>query len=250
MLPRRLQLELQPRSWGGRRPGAGRKPSGRPVGMPHEARPEHAPRHPVHVTLRACRELPSLRDEGVFRLLRRGLGRASGNRMRIVQFSVQADHVHLIVEAESRCALSRGVQGLSIRLARTVNRALGRRGKVWADRYHARALTTPREVRNAIVYVLQNWRKHRPEARGLDPCSSARWFAGFRGPVPTATGASPVAPPRTWLAAVGWKRLGSIGIEEGPALPRIRRVSRRGAALRYGSCDGNEAAVPDATFRQ
>src|SRR5882762_48992 len=219
-MPRPVQLELRPCTWGGRRRGAGRKPSGCKVGVAHRSRPAHVARHPVHVTLRAGSALPSLRSDRLFAPLRRGLARASRGGFRILRFSVQKDHVHLIVEAGDRRALSRGLQGLCIRLARSVNRALGRRGRVWADRYHARPLRTPREVRNALVYVLQNWRKHLPGVRGLDPRSSATWFDGWTRMAPTAVPCRPVVAPRTWLAAIGWRRLGLIDPEDAPALSR------------------------------
>ena len=218
------QLEIRFRTWGGRRPHAGRKPSGRKVGVPHRARPLHERRYPVHVTFRAERLLPSLREERFVLALRRGLARASRSGFRILQFSIQTNHLHLMVEAEDRSALSRGLQGLGIRLAKAVNRVLGRRGKVWADRFHARALTTPREVRNGLVYVLQNWRKHLPAVGGVDPCSSAAWFTGWRTLGLVASGPPPVCPPRTWLAAVGWRRHGLIDPDEGPV---TRRASRR-----------------------
>ena len=212
------QLELRPCTWSGHRPGAGRKPSGRRVGVPHRVRPPHQGRHPAHVTLRARRPLPSLRGDLIFGALRRGLARGSRRGLRILQFSVQRDHVHLLVEAEDRHALSRGLQGLTIRLAKAVNRVLGRRGGVWGDRYHLRALGTPREVRRALVYVLQNFRKHVPGTRGLDPCSSAAWFDGWARAIPVTVAPAPVARARTWLAAVGWRRLGLIGAGETPAV--------------------------------
>ena len=222
-----MQLDLEPRTWGGRRAGAGRKPSGRRVGVSHRTRPAHVARHPVHVTLRAERSLPSLRGDRLFPLLCRGLAQSSRGGLRILHFSVQTDHVHLIVEAESGEALSRGLQGLAIRLAKRVNRALGRAGSFWSDRYHARPLRTPREVRNALVYVLQNARKHMPGFRGLDPCSSALWFSGWRRAIPTEAARSPVATPRTWLAAVGWRRHGSIGLEEEPGSGKGRPCRAR-----------------------
>jgi hypothetical protein len=147
---------------------------------------------------------------------------ASGDAFRVLQFSVQVDHVHLLVEAEGTSALRGGVQGLAIRIARAVNRALGRCGRVWGDRFHARMLRTPREVRNVLVYVLNNFRKHVPGARGLDPCSSARWFAGWRNRATTMAEAVPVASARTWLARVGWRRHGLIDVEEAPR-PHRRR---------------------------
>jgi len=98
----------------------------------------------------------------------------------------------------------------------TVNRVLERRGSVWGDRYHSRELRTPREVRNALVYVLNNWRKHEPAARGLDPRSSAAWFGGWQKPRGGRPGPSPVGVPLTWLASIGWKLRGLIGVDERP----------------------------------
>ena len=146
-----------PATWGGCRAGAGRKRKpGRRPGVPHRRRPGHVPAHPVHVTLRAVEALRCLRSDRVFPGIRRALAASSRASFRVLQFSVQNDHVHLIVEADRGKALSSGLRGLAIRLARAVNRVLHRRGPVWGDRYHARALSTPRAVRHALVYVLMN----------------------------------------------------------------------------------------------
>jgi hypothetical protein len=135
----------------------------------------------------------------------------------LVHFSVQADHVHLLVEANDKDALSRGLRGLVIRVARAVNRVLGRMGRVWGDRYHARATKSPREVRNAIVYVLMNAQKHIPDAPTFDLCSSASSFDGWRlpslGPPDHPRGTEP---PATWLLRAGWKRHGLVSSEERP----------------------------------
>ena len=218
------QLELVIRPWGGRRAGAGRRPGpGRRL-MPHRRRAVHDPRCPVHVTMRAAAGLPSLRDKGVFSSLARAFGAASRDRFRLLQFSVQSDHLHLIVEADTPTRLARGVQGLAVRTAKAINRVFRRRGTVWADRYHAHILKTPREVRNALLYVLNNIRKHMPGMRGLDPRSSAAWFTGWRTAVQGNAGRSPVAPPRTWLGAVGWRRSGGpIDIDQAPRRMRMLR---------------------------
>jgi len=150
-----------------------------------------------------------------FRLGRFWFSASTQNWFRLVHFSVQRDHVHLILEGEGLHTLRRGIQGLTIRVAKAINRALGRRGKVWDDRYHLRALPTPREVRNALIYVLQNWRKHLNDVRGLDPRSSTAWFTGWRFSTAPPPG-SPVVRPRTWLATLGWRRHGLIGIDEAP----------------------------------
>jgi REP element-mobilizing transposase RayT len=191
--------------------------------VPHFARPEHQGRHPVHVTLRAARRLASLRRQTIFLEMRRAFSRASHDGFRVLHFSVQTDHVHLIIEAADKATLASGAGGLSIRLARAVNRVLRRRGRVWGDRYHARALRTPREVRSGLVYVLTNWRKHIANSRGFDPCSSASWFDGWKAGAPPEwppercfDDGEPVAEPATWLASRGWRRHGLIQLGERP----------------------------------
>ena len=213
------------RTWGGKRPRAGRRPT-RPggSGVSHRPRPEHRAAHPVHVTLRLREGLPPLRDRGLLARIHeaiRGANRspAVGDAFRVVEFSVQNDHVHLIVEASNGDVLARGVQGLAIRLARRINGALGARGRVWGDRFHARELATPRAVRNAIVYVLMNAKKHGMQtSHGVDAFSSAPWFSGFVGRTPR-TDASPVRAARTWLGALGWRRRGLVAPIERPRAP-------------------------------
>jgi putative transposase len=182
--------------------------------------------------------MPSFRSQLVVVAFEGCIAKASRGAYRVVHYSIQADHVHLVVEAVDRTALSRGMQGLAIRLARAFNRTVRRRGKVWGDRFHARELDSPREVRAALVYVLMNHKKHearmpaRFATRGqhaLDPYSSAAWFDGWspragpwvvrlRADLPTR--ALPVARPRTWLARVAWRRHGLLAPSEFPAANR------------------------------
>src|SRR5206468_3427887 len=136
----------------GRRAGAGRKAiPGRRRPVAHRARPAHRAAHPVHVTLRARDDVPSLRLRRPFAALREAIRTASTERFRVIHFSVQSDHVHMIVEAAGRQSLSRGVSGLVIRAARAINRS-------------------------AIIYVLQNWKKHLHTVAGIDGRSSGAWF--------------------------------------------------------------------------
>jgi hypothetical protein len=135
---------------------------------------------------------------------------------RLVHYSLQSNHAHLVVKAEDPVALAHGMKSFGIRLARTVHRVFGWRGPVLAERYHLRVLRTPREVRNVLRYVLLNARKHarRLAAAALDPASSARWFDGT--PRPTPSQPPPVARARTWLLRIGWRRHGLIGPSDVP----------------------------------
>lgn len=222
-MPRRArQLEL-PRTctWGGARRGAGRRPPEYRAPVQHRRRIEHRPAFPVHITVRARADLTSLRQQKIFTVIRRALAASSSARFRVLHFSVQDDHLHLITEADDTKALVLGVAALKIRMARAINRVFARRGAVWAGRYHARALRTPREVRAGLVYVLQNWKKHRRNTQGLDGRSSAAWFDGWAEPPTPSDSASPVATPRTWLAAIGWRRctVGPLRKDEAPNAP-------------------------------
>jgi REP element-mobilizing transposase RayT len=213
------QLALPCRGRGGYRPGSGRPRSGR-AGVPHRQRPVLAAVFPVHVTLRVRAGLPSLRLAESRRVLVAAIAAARDRfGCRIVHYSIQSNHVHLLCEAKDQVSLSRGLRGLTIRLARGFNRVHARRGAVWADRYHERILRTPREVRAVLVYVLGNWRHHGGERYPLgciDPCSSAAWFDGFVETLLPPSAPPPVAAAKTWLLALGYRRhIGKLSVDEG-----------------------------------
>jgi hypothetical protein len=176
------------------------------------------------VTLRLLAGLPSLRTVAIVRELERSFA-VSCTRpgFRLVHYSLQGNHAHLIVEAQDQVTLGRGMMAIGSRIARAVNRVAGRTGRVLADRYHMRLLKTPKEVRGALRYVLLNARRHAAravsrlrEAVRVDPASSGRWFDGWKHEVPGADVQAPtrtrpsVARPRTWLLTAGWRRHGLL----------------------------------------
>jgi putative transposase len=186
---------------------------------PHRERAKHQRGNPVHVTLRAFSR--SLRAQQVARTVLGAIRASSRVQFRVVHYSVQENHLHLIVEADDKQSLSNGARGLEIRIARRVNRLLFRRGRFWADRWHGRALASPSRLRNALVYVLQNRKKHAKHADepALDVLSSAQWFDGYSRPIPVGFRSlgPPGAAPKTWLLAVGWRQRGLIDWHETPA---------------------------------
>jgi putative transposase len=158
---KRGQVEMVFRTHGGKRRGAGRKPKGHRPGARHDVRPEHDRRNPVHVTIRVVGSVDGLRRRDMYLALREAtIVTAKRADFRIVHMSIQRDHVHLIVEADHKDALSKGIRGFSISAARQINRAITARGgerrtgRVISDRFHARPLTSPRAVRNTLAYVL------------------------------------------------------------------------------------------------
>ena len=211
-----LALELEAKTRGGRREGAGRPRTSDRVS--HAPR-VHKGRFPVHVTVKVLKGVASLCGQQlgtlVCRHFRDVLGRHPG--FRVVEFVVLSNHIHLVVEADSQEALTHGMQGLLSGLARKINNRLGRGGKVWLDRYHAKELTNPTMTRNAVRYVLQN-RAHHGGTPGIDPHSSATWSDAFSDHAP-ATHGSPVARPTTFLLLHGWHELagGKLSTHERPA---------------------------------
>ena len=230
MTSKKRQLSITfPNTWGGRRKSAGRPRLAPRPRVPHTRRPKLASRFPVHVTVRLRAGLPRLRGFELAKVLRRAFVHGcDAGVFRICQFSVQGNHIHLVCEARDKTALSRGVQGFKVRVARGLNRHWGRNGTVFDDRYHAEIMKTPRHVRNTLLYVLHNGARHGEKlprwASGIDPFSSAWYFDGWRdtrwrnglSPPPNED-SPPVAQPHTWLLATGWRRAGLLGVTELPA---------------------------------
>ena len=227
-LPIQLTLDhaRKPKGIGGWRPGAGR-PRGRKT-ISHDARPEFAARYPQHVTWRLVDGVGSLRRDHLMTLIRPVIRESHKPTFRVVEFSIQGNHMHFLVEASGKAALAHGLQGLGRRLVRRLNARFGRTGKLVATRYHARVLKTPREVRNALRYVLLNARHHAAQRNRkldrywIDPCSSGAWFAGWTRAVygearALSRSPKPNADATTWLLTMGWrKRWGPLAYDEVP----------------------------------
>ena len=155
------QRSFEFKTWGGARKGAGRPSVRERKGVRHLRRPLLKARFPVIVTWRMSDEVWNLRSRRCFTALARAFwGGANRFGFRLVHYSVQGNHMHLLVEAKDERVLSRGMCGLGVRIARGLNRVMKRQGKVLGDRYHARILRTPTEVRRAREYLLGNARKH------------------------------------------------------------------------------------------
>jgi REP element-mobilizing transposase RayT len=179
---------------------------------------------PVHLTLRAAKGLPSFREQVMARAIGHVMRamKAVRDDFRIVELSIQSNHVHLIVEADDERALSSAIRSFEARVSKALNHhVLGRRrGKVWGDRYFRVDLASPRQARHALAYVLQNGQHHGVVRGGeKDPLSSAPWSNRYvtRPELPPET--APTSPSRTYLLNVLWERAwpGAISPGEIPA---------------------------------
>jgi REP element-mobilizing transposase RayT len=227
----------------------GARPVGRPrklgAGSPHTIRESFKASEPLHIVLRVEKVMSNLRRRNMFRALRAAtLAIAAREDFRIVHVSIQRLHVHLLVEADGKRALSRGLQAFEISAAKHLNAALKwkqrRRGKVFSDRYHAEVIRSRRQARHALAYVLNNWRKHREDqgrSWNVDPYSSGCSFTGwkvyatklFMWEVPATYDAMVVWVPKTWLLREGWMLYGRIDFREVPS-SKVKTSQRRGAS--------------------
>jgi putative transposase len=189
-------MALPFRARGGRRKGAGRPTNGAKAMVSHLPRLQFEKVTPAHVTLRIANDIPSLRSSRRFQLIKDCFAKAQKKKpgMRLVEFTVLSNHLHLIVEADTSRDLSRGVQGLCVRLARALNQALKRGGRVFADHFHAKLLRSPTQLVNAIRYVLGNAGRHYGEA-GVDVFCSEE-----------ASAEQIISEPHGWLLRKGWFR--------------------------------------------
>ena len=219
---------------GGARKGSGPKRRFREPRVSHHGRGRHVRTHPVHVVWKLREGLPSLRRRGELEVVR-GCFRKGKDRFgfRLVHYSVQSNHLHLIVEAEDQGSLSLGMRGLGVRLARQLNRRWGRKGKVFLDRYYKHELQRPTVVRYALAYVLQNHRRHGSRWTGPDPWSTATWFGGWKKPVVSgprdpAPAPDTAVPPGTWLLRTGWRERGGgpLDIRRAPPPKNYLRAAR------------------------
>jgi len=207
---RQLALKLPQR--GGRRKGAGRKRKAPRPRVSHKARPRFDKAAAVLITLRVASGVWNLRSQRCFQAIEACFKDARGRfGLRIIEFSVLGNHLHLLVEADSDQSLSRGMQGLGVRLARALNRVMHRRGRVFDDHYHARLLHSPTQLVNAIGYVLGNHERHYGPSQADDAYSSL-----------ACDRRSLLSSPRTWLVRKGWQRarVRSVWVERWGQLAR------------------------------
>ena len=202
-MARRLkQLTFDDRpGWGGKRRGAGRPRRALRRRVAHRSRDAFARRAPLHVTLRMAPHVYSLRSQRSLRVMQRALlGGGDRFEVRVVQASVQGNHVHLLVEAPDQMALGRAMKGLAVRIARGLNKLMDKQGRtsgdrrMFDDRYHTRRLRSPTEVRSVMHYIRYNHQHHGLSRAVVDAYSSDGLLSGL---LPSAT---------LWMLTVGWKR--------------------------------------------
>ena len=206
--------QLAFKTWGGRRKGSGRTKTGN---VRHVKREDVDFRKPLHITKRLKRGLRGLCTKGVLRDLQRAMRMSNKNGAHVVEFSLQTNHVHLIVEAKDNRALAKGMNALWAVFGKAIRARLPGRGAVFSGRYYMKVIRSARYMRNALEYVLLNDSKHSGQGPDYSEFNSAMYFAHFgkllnrnwRAPLKWAS-ADPrpdfLEAPRSWLCREGWRR--------------------------------------------
>ena len=185
------------------------------MSVPHQKRPELG--GVVHVTQKICAGLPRLRTPATFGVIEAAVRTGSEKPgFRVVAFTVLSNHFHWIIEARDNVALARGMQGLAIRVAKALNRRWRRSGKVFRERFFARAVKRASAMRRVVVYVLQNARRHgvRLERGRPDPYSSGAWYRFWHGRPKVRGDPAPVA--RSRHPTLAQILSNGIGLDEVP----------------------------------
>jgi REP element-mobilizing transposase RayT len=207
--PRQLAFEIL--SHGGKRKGAGRKKS-RTNEPSHACRPRIDGKTPLMLTIKCAESTPCLRSPKFMRWFEKIIKNASAKGLRITQFAIERNHLHLIAEADSNGALKKGMQSLIASLKWALREIFNYRGRILRGRFHALICKTPTEVRNALRYVLFNHAKHCEMNPFIDDYSSAADFADVSALAANIRPKSGrwkirLEEPRSWLQRIGWKRV-------------------------------------------
>ena len=140
--------------------------------------------------------------------------------LRVIEYSILGNHIHLIVEADGAESLARGMQGLEIRIAKSLNSLMDRSGPVFSDHYNSRLLTSPTELVRAVAYVLRN-HEHHYGSTGPDRFSSDG--------LPPEHRRAQLAVPTSWLLTIGWRKAAPADLRRlrGFAFERARDATAR-----------------------
>ncbi len=211
-----IQLEFKKvKGWGGRRKGAGRKNLSGTVA--HGAREKVDFKKPLHITIRLAPGLSGLRTKHMHEQFTAALLKAKAKGLRVLHYSIQGNHLHLLVECADNQALAAGMNSFGTSFAKAVRKKLGGKGKVFAGRYHLRVLQNPTQMKNTLAYVLLNQAKHENLIPYNDKFSSSQHFNEWKallgrnvGPIlqEWRKNKKPLpeylSKPKSWLASKGW----------------------------------------------
>ena len=196
-----MAKQLEFKMHGGKRKNAGRK--NRTGQSTHKKRPTIDGKKPLHITLKCT---PNLQKPKILNKMKEACKRTQDFEMNVLQFSILCDHIHMIVEAKSNDAVTRGIKSLTNKLAKKF-------GTKFKGRYHMRIITSPRQMKNTYKYVMLNYAKHADLPAHIDGFSTGDTFTHWSKLTKIHGDHEERKPdhyglkkPETWLADRGWMR--------------------------------------------
>lgn len=152
------------------------KHAGRPAkndaGIRHTKRPDLTRPSSLHLTVKIEKSKANLKNKNVLAILKKAIFNARRQGLKVIHYSLEYDHIHLIIEADNNRTLGKGMQAFGVTLAKAINRMRKVKGQVYKHRYHFRQITSSRQLKNVMTYIFNNGVKHKTSATALSPFNS------------------------------------------------------------------------------
>jgi REP element-mobilizing transposase RayT len=133
----------------------------------------------LHLTLKIEKNKANLKNKSILKALQQSIKKARLLGLKVIQYTLEYDHVHLLVESSDKISLGKGMQSLGISFSKKINKIKKQNGKVFKTRYHFRKLSTPREIKNVLNYILGNGVKHKESSSIVSPFNSLSVITAF-----------------------------------------------------------------------
>jgi REP element-mobilizing transposase RayT len=149
---KQLDLNIYTGKRGGRRPDSGRNRI-HSKGVSHRVREKVTARTPVHINFKV---LTYIQNKPCLEILHIAITKAQTHGLYIIYFALQSNHIHFIAETKDNQTLTKGMRSLTICFAKRIQQLKKVNEPIQIERYHLHVLKNPKEVENALNYVIYN----------------------------------------------------------------------------------------------
>ena len=139
---------------------AGRKPI-HDKGIRHIQRERFERESSFHITIKVRQEKSDLQNKMILKALHRAIMKARYKSLKVIHYTLEFNHIHLLVEAYNQEQLSNCMQSFGVTLAKMINKVKFKKGRVYKHRYHLRRLSSVMELKNVLKYIFNNGIKHK-----------------------------------------------------------------------------------------
>lgn len=160
------------------------KRAGRPAihdkGIRHIAREIIKKSTSLHLTIKVRENKADIKNKQVLKILHYAIRRSRIKGLRIIHYTLEYNHIHLLVEAADKQTVHQGMQSFGITFAKKINAIKRLKGTVYKHRYHLRKINSPRELKNVLYYIFNNGIHHKRTSTVLDPYNTLPAFKSLK----------------------------------------------------------------------